>query len=59
LIPCKAAELSWQTVQAVLDSRFATGRMGPLELAKAQDQFAKLTVENARRLLRFWQVRSA
>ena len=59
LIPCKAAELSWQTVQAVLDSRFATGRMGPLELAKARDQFAKLTVEDARRLLRFWQVRSA
>jgi uncharacterized protein (DUF2336 family) len=59
LIPCKAAELGWDTVQAVLDSRFAAGRMGPLELAKAQDQFAKLTVENARRLLRFWQVRSA
>jgi uncharacterized protein (DUF2336 family) len=59
LIPCKAAELSWQTVHAVLDSRLAAGRMGPVELAKAQDQFAKLTVENARRLLRFWQVRSA
>jgi uncharacterized protein (DUF2336 family) len=59
LIPCKAAELGWETVQAVLESRFATGRMGSLELAKAQDQFAKLTVENARRLLRFWQVRSA
>jgi uncharacterized protein (DUF2336 family) len=59
LTPCKAAELSWKTVQAVLDSRFATGRLGPLELAKAQDQFAKLTVEDSRRLLRFWQVRSA
>jgi uncharacterized protein (DUF2336 family) len=58
LIPCKAAGLSWETVHAVLDSRFATGRMGPHELAKAQRQFAKLTAENARRLLRFWQVRS-
>jgi uncharacterized protein (DUF2336 family) len=58
LIPCKAAGLSWETVHAVLDSRFATGRMGPHELAKAQGQFAKLTMENARRLLRFWQVRS-
>jgi uncharacterized protein (DUF2336 family) len=59
LIPCKAAGLSWETVHAVLDSRFATGRMGPHELAKARDQFAKLTTENARRLLRFWQVRSS
>jgi uncharacterized protein (DUF2336 family) len=59
LIPCKAAGLSWDTVHAVLDSRFATGRMGPHELAKAQGQFAKLTTENAQRLLRFWQVRSS
>ena len=58
LVPCKAAGLSWETVHAVLDGRFATGRLGPHELAKAQGQFAKLTTENARRLLRFWQVRS-
>jgi len=58
LIPCKAAGLSWETVHAVLESRFATGRMGPLELSQAQGQFVKLTTENARRLLRFWQVRS-
>jgi uncharacterized protein (DUF2336 family) len=59
LIPCKAAGLSWETVQAVLDSRFATGRMGPHELAKARGQFTELTAETARRLLRFWQVRSS
>lgn len=59
LIPCKAAELGWETVHAVLDGRFATGRLGPHELAKAQGQFATLTTENARRLLRFWQVRSS
>jgi uncharacterized protein (DUF2336 family) len=59
LIPCRVAGLSWETVHAVLDSRFATGRMGPHELAKARDQFAKLTMENARRLLRFWQVRAS
>jgi uncharacterized protein (DUF2336 family) len=58
LIPCRAAGFSWETVQAILDSRFAAGKMGPLESAKAQGQFAKLTTENARRLLRFWQVRS-
>src|SRR5580700_5777181 len=59
LIPCKASGLSWETVQAVLDSRFATGRMGPHELAKARDQFARLTTQNACRQLRFWQVRAS
>jgi uncharacterized protein (DUF2336 family) len=58
LIPCKVAGLSWETVHAVLDSRFATGRTGPHELAKARDQFARVTMENARRVLTFWQVRS-
>ena len=58
LIPCKAAELSWETVSAVLESRFATGSMGPHELAKAKGQFAQIKIENARRLLRFWQVRA-
>ena len=59
LIPCKVAELSWETVIAVLESRFSTGSMGPHELAKARGQFAGITTENARRLLRFWQVRSS
>src|SRR5882757_3820144 len=59
LFPCKVAGLSWETVSAVLESRFATGSMGPHELAKARSQFAKITTENARRLLRFWPVRSS
>jgi uncharacterized protein (DUF2336 family) len=59
LIPCKVAGLGWETVHAVLESRFATGSLGPHELADAKSQFARLTAENARRLLRFWQVRSA
>src|ERR1700730_18528061 len=59
LIPCKVAGLGWETVHAVLESRFATGAMAPHELAKASGQFARITTENARRLLRFWQVRSS
>jgi hypothetical protein len=59
LIPCKAAELSWETVSAVLESRFATGSMGQQELAKVRSQFAGMTTEDARRLLRFWRVRSS
>lgn len=59
LIPCRAAELGWDTVAAVLETRFSTGTMGPHELAKARAQFAKITPDDARRTLRFWQVRSA
>jgi uncharacterized protein (DUF2336 family) len=59
LIPCKAAGLGWETVTAILDSRFSTGSTGPHELAKAKVQFAKITTESANRLLRFWQVRSS
>jgi uncharacterized protein (DUF2336 family) len=58
LIPCKAAELNWRTVSAVLECRFATGSMSSLELAKLQKQFANMDTENARRLLRLWQVRT-
>jgi len=59
LVPCKVAGLCWETVHAVLESRLATGSIGPHELANARSQFGKMTVENARRLLSFWQVRSS
>ncbi|MDI1264522.1 MAG: DUF2336 domain-containing protein [bacterium] len=59
LIPCRVAGLKWETVAAVLDSRFASGSMGRHELAKAKEQYGKLEMENARRLLKFWQVRAA
>jgi uncharacterized protein (DUF2336 family) len=58
LIPCRAADLGWETVAAILESRFASGAIGPHELSRAKGQFTKLTRENAQRLLRFWQVRS-
>jgi uncharacterized protein (DUF2336 family) len=59
LVPCRVADLGWETVSAVLESRYSTGSMGPAELAKAKFQFARITTENAHRLLRFWQVRSS
>jgi hypothetical protein len=59
LIPCKAAGLGWETVRAVLESRFAVGSIGSLELEKIKGQFSRITADNARRLLRFWQVRSS
>jgi uncharacterized protein (DUF2336 family) len=58
LVPCKVAALGWETVIAILESRYSTGSLGPHELATAKSQFAKITPENARRLLKFWEVRS-
>jgi uncharacterized protein (DUF2336 family) len=59
LVPCKAAGIVWETVTAILECRYSTGAMGPHELARAKSEFAKITPENARRLLKFWQVRPA
>ena len=47
LIPCKVAGLSWETVSAILENRFASGSMGPHELDKAKGQFARITNDNA------------
>ena len=57
LVPCKAAELSWKTVSAVLQCRFAVGSMSSTELENVQRQFAGMTTEKAQRLLRFWKLR--
>lgn len=59
LIACKAAGISWETTTAVLESRYSTDSMGVTELAKAKAQFNKTTVEEARRLLGFWQIRAS
>ncbi|MBI5322974.1 DUF2336 domain-containing protein [Bradyrhizobium sp.] len=58
LVACRAARLSWETTAAVLDCRYSTGSLGAAELARAKGHFAGMTVENARRMLTFWQVRS-
>ncbi|MCA1472819.1 DUF2336 domain-containing protein [Bradyrhizobium sp. IC3195] len=59
LVPCKAAQLSWETTMAVLECRFATGAMTPADIARTQGHFARMTAENAKRTLRFWQVRAS
>lgn len=58
LVACKAAMLGWETTAAVLECRYSTGSLGPAELAKARSQFTGMTVEKARRMLTFWQVRA-
>jgi uncharacterized protein (DUF2336 family) len=59
LVPCRAAGLGWDTTSAVLECRYSAGSMGPAELAKAKSHFTRMTAENARRLLKFWQVRAS
>jgi uncharacterized protein (DUF2336 family) len=59
LVPCSAAELSWETTSAVLESRYAVGAMKPSDLERARNLFARMTPENAKRTLRFWQVRAS
>ena len=59
LVPCKVAGLSWEVASAILECRYSTGSMGLHELAKAKADYAKITADNAHRLLRFWQVKAA
>jgi uncharacterized protein (DUF2336 family) len=59
LVACKAAKLSWDTTAAVLECRYSTGSLGAAELTRARHHYAGMTVENARRMLSFWQVRAS
>lgn len=58
LVPCKAANLQWDTVCAVLDSRFISGATNPGELDKLRAKYIALTAEEAHRLLKLWAVRT-
>jgi uncharacterized protein (DUF2336 family) len=58
LVPCKVAGLGWDTVNAVIDCRFSSGRLAPDEAAKLKEHFAEMTSDEARRLLSLWKVRS-
>lgn len=58
IIPCKAAELKWSTVSAILKNRFAHHSVSDLDLAQCRNNFLALSVTTARRALRFWMVRT-
>jgi uncharacterized protein (DUF2336 family) len=58
LIACKVAGLTWNTVSAILDCRFMKGSAGPDELTRASDQYARITAENAQRLLAIWRAQA-
>jgi uncharacterized protein (DUF2336 family) len=56
LVPCKAADLSWQTVETVLRTRNQPISEQIVELAKSD--YKRLSVETAQKTLRFLQVRA-
>jgi len=59
LIPCKAADLKWQTVSAILKNRFAHHSISDEDLARCKSNFIELSKATAQRTLRFWLVRNS
>jgi uncharacterized protein (DUF2336 family) len=56
LIPCKAAGLEWPTVETILSTRPLQQPISEPTLKLALKDYGKLSVETARRTLRFWLV---
>jgi len=57
LVACKAAELHWPTLSAILRNRFADHQIPAAEMEQAKKDFLKLSVATAQRMFRFWLVR--
>ncbi len=58
IIPCRAAGLGWTTVRALLQTR-AAGFLTPDELNELKDDYSRLSIATAQRVLRFWCVQKA
>lgn len=59
LVPCRAAQLSWDTASLLLRGGLSLSGATAEDIRKAEDDFSKLSIAGARRLLRFWQARKA
>lgn len=57
LIPCKAANLQWSTVEAILQNRVPNQKVSEATISCARDDYSKLTTATAQRALRFMRVR--
>jgi uncharacterized protein (DUF2336 family) len=57
LIPCKAADLQWPTVEAILHGRLPNQKVSDEIISLARDDYSKLAKATAQRALRFMQVR--
>jgi uncharacterized protein (DUF2336 family) len=59
LIACKAADLKWPTVSAILKNRITHHSIADEELARCKCNFIALSKVTAQRTLRFWIVRNS
>jgi uncharacterized protein (DUF2336 family) len=59
LVPCRAAKLSWATVDAILQHRGLHQALTAYDRDKLQADYARLSQATAQRLLGFWQAQSS
>jgi uncharacterized protein (DUF2336 family) len=59
LVPCRAAALSWPTVDTILRNRLAPHALTPHDREKLNEDYKRLSRETARQVLGFWQARAA
>ena len=59
LIPCRAAKLSWPTVNAILRNRFDYHSLSAHDQEKLKYDYSRLSLATAQRLLGYWQARMA
>jgi uncharacterized protein (DUF2336 family) len=57
LLPCKAADLQWTTVEAILRDRLPNQKVSDEIISLARDDYSKLAKTTAQRALRFMRVR--
>jgi uncharacterized protein (DUF2336 family) len=57
LIPCKAADLQWTTVEAILRGRISNQTISDEIVSLARNDYSRLTKATAQRALRFMRVR--
>jgi uncharacterized protein (DUF2336 family) len=57
LVPCKAADLKWPTVEAILRNRHSNHKIPDYVIQLARGDYERLSVATAQRTLRFMRVR--
>jgi uncharacterized protein (DUF2336 family) len=58
LLPCKAADLPWPTVEAILRNRHGNRALSDQIIELARNDYTRLSVSTAQKSLRFLQVRA-
>lgn len=57
LVACKAARLSWSAVKGLLEGWILRQTIGVAELARAKEDYSRLSEASAQRTLGFWKTR--